>query len=339
MARNSPNHKWRSFENAIKWVHSKNIQNKIDWKKICQSKNFPDDIPKTPMHVYVKELKGKGMGYWYGTNKKSTHDIDWRPFKEARKYVHKLELQNTNEFRKWAKTNQKPQDIPSAPKRIYKEFVDWEDWLGNKERKKKQYRNYSDTKKWAQSKKIISGTKWRNLSKQNKIPKNIPSAPDKFYKEWEGWPKFLDTEIEYLTYSEASKFVRSKKITGDTSFREHKNKHKLPKNFPKSPDSYYKKQGFWKGWGDFCGTGRISTLQQSEETLPWPVAKKLYQKIKNENNLKSLEDFQRYAKTHELPKGLPKNPDRSYSKKMVSRKGNQRQLHYKKNSSSKYHKG
>ena len=311
----------RPFKEALKWVHTQDVKDKNGWKKLCQSKNFPKDIPKTPMNAYPNELKGKGMGYWYGTNKKSTHDIDWRPFKKARKYVQDLEFQNTTEYRKWATTDQKPQDIPTAPKRIYKkEWKGWEDWLGNKERKQKKYLDYSKAKKWAQSKKIPSGTVWRKLVSQKKIPKDIPGAPDKKYEEWEGWPKFLGTIIEKMTYEEASQFVQSKKIIGDTSFREYKKKNKLPKNFPRAPDNYYKKQGTWKGWGDFCGTGRVSTLQKSEETLPWSVAKKLYQKIKRENNLTSYAEFRRYASTHELPKGLPKNPDIIYSEERVSKR-------------------
>ena len=205
----------RPFKEALKWVHTQDVKDKNGWKKLCQSKNFPKDIPKTPMNAYPNELKGKGMGYWYGTNKKSTHDIDWRPFKKARKYVQDLEFQNTTEYRKWATTDQKPQDIPSAPKRVYKEFENWEDWLGNKERKQKKYLDYSKAKKWAQSKKIPSGTVWRKLVSQKKIPKNIPGAPDKKYEEWEGWPKFLGTIIEKMTYEEASQFVQSKKIIGD----------------------------------------------------------------------------------------------------------------------------
>ena len=195
LSRNSPNHKWRSFDKALKWTHKQNIKNKNDWKKLCNSKNFPKDIPKTPMHIYANELKGKGLGYWYGTNKKSNHDIVWRPFEEARGFVRKLEFQNTEEYNKWAKTDQKPQNIPTAPKRIYAEFSTMEDWLGNKERKQINYLNYFEAKKWAKSKKILTGAMWQKLSSQNKIPKNIPKAPAQFYDEWEGWPKFLETMI------------------------------------------------------------------------------------------------------------------------------------------------
>jgi hypothetical protein len=305
-SRNSTNHKWRLFSDALNWVRKKNIKNKKDWKKLCSSKNFPNDIPKTPMHVYEKELKGKGMGYWYGTNKKSTHEINWRPFKDARKYVHDLEFQNTTEYKEWATTNQKPQDIPSAPKRVYKEFVDWEDWLGNAERKKKQYLNYSEAKKWAQSKKIPSGKIWRELISLKKIPNKIPKAPEKYYKEWEGWPKFLCTVIEKMTYEDARAFVQSKKITGDASFRKYKKENKLPKNFPRVPDNYYLNQGTWKGWGDFCNTGNIST--RDIEYRPFNEAREFVRSL----GLKTTEEWREYCKSGKKPDDIPAAPWRVY---------------------------
>ena len=54
--------------------------------------------------------------------------------------------------------------------------------------------------------------------------------------------------------------------------------------------------------------------------VPNAKLKKLYQKIKRENNLTSYAEFRRYASTHELPKGLPKNPDIIYSEERVSKR-------------------
>ena len=306
LSRNSPNHKWRSFDKALKWTHKQNIKNKNDWKKLCNSKNFPKDVPKTPMHVYANELKGKGLGYWYGTNKKSNHDIVWRPFEEARGFVRKLEFQNTEEYNKWAKTDQKPQNIPTAPKRIYAEFSTMEDWLGNKERKQINYLNYFEAKKWAKSKKILTGAMWQKLSSQNKIPKNIPKAPAQFYDEWEGWPKFLETMIDYMSYDEAKKFVKSKKILGNYAFREYIKKNKLPKNFPRSVEAFYKKQGTWKGWGNFCNTGNLST--KGRKYRSYDEAKKFAQSMK----LNGKSSWEKFYKSKKLPKDIPRIPDRIY---------------------------
>jgi hypothetical protein len=308
LPRNSPNHKWRSFDKALKWTHKQNIKNKNDWKKLCNSKNFPKDVPKTPMHVYANELKGKGLGYWYGTNKKSNHDIVWRPFKEAREFVRKLEFQNTEEHNKWAKTEQKPQNIPTAPKRIYAEFSTMEDWLGNKERKKNVYLNYFEAKKWAKSKKILTGAMWQNLSSQNKIPKNIPKAPGQFYDEWEGWPKFLETIIDYMSYDEAKSFVKSKKILGESSYRKYIKKNKLPKNFPRSVESHYKKQGTWISWGDFTGTGNVAPKDRKYRS--YDEAKKYVHTLK----LKGKPHWEKLRKLKKIPVDMPGTPNTIYKK-------------------------
>ena len=139
---------------------------------------------------------------------------------------------------------------------------------------------------------------WQNLSSQNKIPKNIPKAPAKFYDEWEGWPKFLETMIDYMSYDEAKSFVKSKKILGESSYRKYIKKNKLPKNLPRSVVSYYKKQGTWISWGDFLGTKNISVSIKSKSFLPIKEAKPVYQKLFKEYIITNGNDWKRFAKTH-----------------------------------------
>jgi len=298
-----------TYDQAIKWVHKQNIKNKNDWKNLINSPSFPNNIPKEPRTFYKKQGSWRGSGHWYGTGKKSTHDVIWRSFKEARKYVHDQEFQNKDEYSKWAKTNQKPQNIPAAPKRIYKEYIDWEDWLGNKIRKQRQFLSYSEVKKWVQKKKIISGTMWNDLVKQNKIPKNIPKAPEKFYKEWNGWSKFLENTIHYMDYSDARKFIKSKKIVGDSSFRNYKKNNSLPNNFPRAPDSFYKKQGTWISWGNFCGTGVVAT--QKRTYLSFTNARDFVHEI----NIKNRSEWNVYCKSGKKPKNIPIAPDSFYKRK------------------------
>ena len=55
----------------------------------------------------------------------------WRPFAEARKFVHTLGLKNETEWRAYLKSGKKPDDIPGKPGRAYK--TEWQgkgDWLG-----------------------------------------------------------------------------------------------------------------------------------------------------------------------------------------------------------------
>ena len=46
--------------------------------------------------------------------------LSWRPFQEARSFVHTLELKNYNEWRQYSKSGKKPEDISADPVQTYK---------------------------------------------------------------------------------------------------------------------------------------------------------------------------------------------------------------------------
>lgn len=53
------------------------------------------------------------------------------PFEEARKFVHKLKLKSTEEWRKYIESKQKPAGIPSTPYKVYqRQWLGMADWLG-----------------------------------------------------------------------------------------------------------------------------------------------------------------------------------------------------------------
>ncbi|MBE43614.1 MAG: hypothetical protein CMO16_00300 [Thaumarchaeota archaeon] len=55
----------------------------------------------------------------------------WRSFEEARKFTRSLKLRNQTEWNQYYMSNKdgipKPDDIPSAPWKIYKN--DWNGWI------------------------------------------------------------------------------------------------------------------------------------------------------------------------------------------------------------------
>lgn len=58
--------------------------------------------------------------------------LSWRPFEEARTFIHSLGLKNNDEWREYRKKGNLPKDIPTAPDKIYKNrgWISWGDWLG-----------------------------------------------------------------------------------------------------------------------------------------------------------------------------------------------------------------
>ena len=58
----------------------------------------------------------------------------FRDFESARKFVRKLGLQSQREWYEYAKSGDKPDDIPSTPQTVYKNkgWKNWGDFLGTK---------------------------------------------------------------------------------------------------------------------------------------------------------------------------------------------------------------
>jgi hypothetical protein len=58
--------------------------------------------------------------------------VYWRPFEEAREFVRGLGLKSKMEWRAYAKSEEKPGDIPANPDNTYAEdgWSGWGDWLG-----------------------------------------------------------------------------------------------------------------------------------------------------------------------------------------------------------------
>ena len=58
---------------------------------------------------------------------------NWRSYKDAKKFVHSLNLKSKNEWAEYTKSKNKPKDIPTAARTVYKKDEMWEswgDWLG-----------------------------------------------------------------------------------------------------------------------------------------------------------------------------------------------------------------
>jgi hypothetical protein len=57
--------------------------------------------------------------------------LSYRPFREAREFVHKLGLRSVEEWKEYCKSGKKPDDIPvGANERYKKEWKGWGEWLG-----------------------------------------------------------------------------------------------------------------------------------------------------------------------------------------------------------------
>ena len=257
---------YRSFEEAKKFAFNLNLKSGTDWKKICKSNNFPDDIPKSVNIVY-KDKGWKGWGNFLGTYSIAVKDRNFRSFNEARNFVHSLNLNSQKDWKGYVQGRSSnlpklPIDIPTNPNRTYINtgWKSFGDWLGNNKiaNKNLSFFNFNDAKKFVRNLKLKSAREWQQYSKSTNRNHNIPSDPQHKYKNkgWEGWGDFLGTNSvvrnrNFSPFEEGRNFVHSLNLK---SVKEWIIYYKTlrPKNIPRNPHIIYKDKG-WKGWVDFLG--------------------------------------------------------------------------------------
>src|SRR5262249_18046082 len=143
---------------------------------------------------------GKGWvswGDWLGTGTIANRyiRIGFRPFKEARKFVHGLGLKNQDEWRDYSKSDKKPADIHADPNEAYANagWVSWGDWLGtgNIAYRYMQYRPFKEARAFEHRLGLKSRPEWRSYCKSGKKPDDIPAKPDNTYRD-KGWAGYTD---------------------------------------------------------------------------------------------------------------------------------------------------
>lgn len=203
--------RYRPFNNARKFAHNLRLSSRKEWQEYCNNDTdsrvrLPSDIPNAPHLTY----KGKGWiswGDWLGTNTEATYNRNYRPFKEARKYVRSLKLRSSTEWAKYCSgklsgKGSKPKDIPTAANRIYadKGWIDWGDWLGTgyKSKYHQKFLSYKVAEKYVRKLGLRSAEEWRQYCKgtlkgKGKKPETIPSSPDIKYRNsgWITWGVWL----------------------------------------------------------------------------------------------------------------------------------------------------
>jgi len=200
----------RSFEEAREFVRSLHLNGQIEWKKYCKGelKGYdpkPNNIPATPYNTY-KNTGWIDFGDWLGTGRKrrgnNTNKGDtWLPYKEARDFVHKLNLKSYDEWRKYINGElnhlpRKPDNIPNSAYFVYKDngWTGMSDWLGYEsinKTKVKEALSFEEARTFVRSLGLRDENEWNNYKKGEyehlePLPSNIPKLPRKYYRD-NGW--------------------------------------------------------------------------------------------------------------------------------------------------------
>ena len=182
------------FEEAKKISQTLEIGSLREWAELYDQGKIPENLPKYPRHTYRDENWDGPEFLGHG---KFTKRNKYRSFIEARKYTRKLKLKNMREWRIFAKSGNKPSDIPFNPDKIYKNngWLNWPDFLGNGIRHVKgfNYANFIDARSYARGLNLKTSNQWKVFCSENELPKKIPKYPQFHYKNkgWKGWADFL----------------------------------------------------------------------------------------------------------------------------------------------------
>ena len=109
-----------SYKKAQEFVQSLNLKGQKEWLVYCALGNKPDDIPYKVERTYKKEWLS--WGEFLGTGTVAFHLKQYRPFNEAKEFVRTLGIKNHKEWNDYCKSGEKPDDIPSDPWIVYKEW-------------------------------------------------------------------------------------------------------------------------------------------------------------------------------------------------------------------------
>ena len=244
-----------SLAEAKEIVRRKGIASGPEFRK--QRKTDPElqQIPSHPNVFY----KNEGWISWpafLGTNRLTR--FNRFSLAEAQETVRRKGIKTQKEFRERRKTDSELQQIPSAPNEAYqnKGWVSWSDYLGINgviRVTKFNQLSFRKAKSLVRRKSIKTQKEFRKRRKTDPELQQIPSTPDKAYKDegWVNWPDFLGTRK--LSLAEAKTLMEKKGIKTKIEFWKQRKTDSKLQQIPIAPDISYKNKG-WVSWMDFLGT-------------------------------------------------------------------------------------
>jgi hypothetical protein len=183
-----------SYELAREYATKLGFNSSKEWYIWAKTKgNRPRDIPYCPRTYYPQDW----VDWEHFLDHKSTITRKkWRNYELAKQFVTNLGLASQKDWRAYASSPERPNDIPSDPRYAYgEEFTGYGDWLGTGivATKEKPFKDFKVARKYVQTLGLKSREQWVKWNKIGKRPSDIPFKPDKTYRDsgWQGWADFL----------------------------------------------------------------------------------------------------------------------------------------------------
>ena len=243
------------------------------------------------------------------------------PFEDALVVTRSLKLASVFEWKAWCKEGMRPAYLPAGPDKTYKDggWQGWVHWLGSGRIKKaSKFAPFGQALAFAQSLNLASLKEWNAWCKEGMRPPNVPSQPDRAYKNggWQGWGHWLGTgnqatqakKARFLPFKEALAVARSlgrAKMSGHVEWQAWCRNGMRPPNMPSAPNRTYKDAG-WQGWGHWLGTG--NQKNQKKSVLPFDQALRVARSLR----LVSQKEWRAWCQSGSRPANVPAAPDQVY---------------------------
>lgn len=217
------------------------------------------------------------MSWFYPSNFHTT-GARFLPFPEARRYARNLGLEGTAQWKIWAKTQDRPKNIPSNPYSVYENrgWDGWGDWLGTGRRRIYTRRSgellsFEEAREWVhQNVDCSSEPEWYAWAKTPQRPSFIPGDPRSFYPEfqgitdWCGYQKRRRQPSDYLPFEEAREFVRAQGLQSTKEWEAWMSSASAgPAFIPIRPDTVYNEQ--FVDWYDWLGLLKYAPFEEARE--------------------------------------------------------------------------
>ena len=172
------------------------------------------------------------------------------------------------------------------------------------------FRPFEEAREFVRNLGLKGESEYREWSRSEKRPSDIPSAPWRTYEEeWVDWGDWLGTgntsNYNWLPFEEAREKAIELGLKSVTEWKELSKDKKRPSRIPANPNQVYKDK--WQGWGDFLGTGNTV----NNDWLPFEEAREKAREL----GLKSFTEWKELSKAGKRPKKIPGKPDQVYKDK------------------------
>jgi hypothetical protein len=309
------NREYWDFSKARNYSRGLGLKTRSEWILFCKSDVRPKEIPYSPEKIYLKE---GWISYsdWLGSEIVANQNREYLSYEEAQLFVKKLALKSQKQWQEYCKSGNKPNNIPSDPRRVYEKngWVDLHIWLGNVEKSTKSVKllDFFEAKKVVHSLKLNGQKDWLSFCKSVEFPNNIPKNPEKKYStywqglgDWLGNGKISNSKRIFKNFNDARSIVRTLGFKSVSEWKKYCTSGQKPLDIPSNPNITYKNKG-WVDFNDWLGSNQIST--KNIIWLPFEKARKYVHNLK----LKSEKEWKVYCNSGSKPANIPYDPKQVY---------------------------